>query len=98
MKDPYPGLEPDDPMKDHTDAEILRSKISLRGSALTSKERSHLMTMILKYKKAFSLQYETGNCLSNKTDIKVIDELPFLSDHSRLVKKTNLSWTDTWRI
>ena len=29
-KDPYPRLEPDDPMRHQTDAEILRSQISLK--------------------------------------------------------------------
>ena len=52
IKDPYPWLGPDDPRRHQTDAEILRSQISLRGLVLTSKEKSSLMTMILKYKKA----------------------------------------------
>ena len=96
-KDPYPCLEPDDPRRHQTDAEILRSPISLRRLALTFKEKSHLMTMILKYKKALSLQDEIGNCPNIKADIKFIYESPFLLDHSRLVKKTNLSWADRWR-
>ena len=54
-KDPYSWLDPDDPRRHQTDAEILRPQISLRGSALTVKEKSCLMTMILKYKKAFSI-------------------------------------------
>ena len=54
-KDPYSWLEPDDPRRHLTDAEILRSQLSLRESSLTSKEKSHLMNMIFKYKKAFSL-------------------------------------------
>ena len=82
-KDTYPCLEPDDPRRHQTDAEILRSQLSLRGLALTSKEKSHLMSMILKYKKAFSLQDEIGNCSTIKADIKVTDESPILSDHSR---------------
>ena len=55
IRDQYLWLEPDDPRRYQTDAEVLRSQISLRVSTLTSKEKFHLMTMILKYKKAFSL-------------------------------------------
>ena len=55
-KDPYPWLEPDDPRRHQTDAEILRSLISLRGLALTSKIKSNIMTMILKYKKLLAFE------------------------------------------
>ena len=37
-ENPYSWLEPDDPRRHQTDAEILRYQISLRGLALTSKE------------------------------------------------------------
>ena len=54
-KDLYPWLEPDTPRRHQADAEILRSQISLTKLALISKEKSCLMTMMLKYKKVFSL-------------------------------------------
>ena len=76
-KDPHPWLELDDLRTHQTDAEILSFHISLRESALTSKEKSHLITMVLKYQKAIRLQDEIGNFPNIKADIKVINDSPF---------------------
>ena len=77
LHDPYPWLEKDDPCRFQTDAEILYEKIDLKESALTSKEKTKLMKMILRYRDAFSLRDEIGGCPNLKADIKVIDESPF---------------------
>ena len=63
--------------KYQTDAEILYEKIDLKDSALTKKEKAKLMKMILKYRDAFSLRDEIGECPNLVADIKVIDESPF---------------------
>ena len=75
--DRYPWLAKDDPRRHQTDAEILYEKIDLKDSALTRKEKTKLMKMILKYRDAFSLRDEKGECPNLVADIKVIDESPF---------------------
>ena len=57
-RDPYPWLANDDPCRFQTDAEILYEKIDLKESALTSKEKTKLMKMFLRYRQAFSLRDE----------------------------------------
>ena len=75
--DRYPWLAKDDPRRYQTDAEILYEKIDLKDSALTKKEKAKLMKMILRYRDAFSLRDEIGECPNLVADIKVIDESPF---------------------
>ena len=75
--DQYPWLAKDDPRRYQTDAEILYERIDLKDSALTRKEKAKLMKMILKYRDAFSLRDEIGECPNLVADIKVIDESPF---------------------
>ena len=43
----------------------------------------------MKYKQAFSIKDEIGECPNIKADIKVIDESPFLLDSPKLVGKMN---------
>ena len=75
--DKYTWLVEDDPRRHQTDAEILYEEIDLKESALSKKEKVKLMKMILKYRDAFSLRDEIGECPNLVADIKVIDELPF---------------------
>ena len=75
--DPYPWLTEDDPRRHQTDEEILYEKIDLSNSALSRKERARLMKMLIKYRDAFSLRDEIGECPNLKADIKVIDDSPF---------------------
>ena len=75
--DPYPWLAEDDPRRHQTDEEILYEKIDLSNSALSRKERTRLMKMLIKYRDAFSLRDEIGECPNLKADIKVIDDSPF---------------------
>ena len=75
--DPYPWLEPDDSHQHQTDYQILESKVDLKESSLTQKEKARLMQMMMKYKQAFSIRDEIGECPSRKADIKVIDESHF---------------------
>ena len=67
----------DDPRRSQSDEEILYEKIDLSDSALSRKEKSRLMKMLIKYRDAFSLRDEIGECPNLKADIKVIDESPF---------------------
>ena len=75
--DPYPWLTKDDPRRSQSDEEILYEKIDLSDSALSRKEKSRLMKMLIKYRDAFSLRDEIGECPNLKANIKVIDESPF---------------------
>ena len=75
--DPYPWLADDDPRRYQSDEEIMYEKIDLTNSALNRKERAKLMKMLLKYRDAFSLRDEIGECPNLEADIKVIDESPF---------------------
>ena len=75
--DPYPWLTKNDPRRFQSDEEILYEKIDLSNSALSRKEKSRLMKILIKYRDAFSLRDEIGECPNLKADIKVIDESPF---------------------
>ena len=72
--DKYPWLAKDDPRRYQTDAEILYEKIDLKDSALTKKEKAKLMKMLLKYRDAFSLRDEIGECPNLVADIKYMGE------------------------
>ena len=75
--DPYPWLTDDDPRRHQTDEEILYEKVDLSNSSLSRKEKTRLMKMLIKYRNAFSLRDEIGECPKLKADIKVIDDSPF---------------------
>ena len=75
--DPYPWLADDDPRRYQTDEEILYEKIDLSNSALSRKEKTRLMKMLIKYRDAFSLRDEIGECPNLEADIKMIDDSPF---------------------
>ena len=75
--DPYPWLADDDPRRYQTDEEILYEKIDLSNSALSRKEKTRLMKLLIKYREAFSLRDEIGECPNLEADIKIIDDSPF---------------------
>ena len=75
--DLYPWLADDDPRRYQSDEEIMYEKIDLSNSALSRKEKAKLMKMLIKYRDAFSLRDEIGECPNLEADIKVIDEFPF---------------------
>ena len=75
--DPYPWLDSKDPRRNMTDEEILLKYIDLTESTLDEEGKAELMEIILKYKKAFSLRDEIGECPNIKVDIDVIDDTPF---------------------
>ena len=61
-----------------TDEEILWKYIDLTESTLDEEGKAELMEIILKYKKAFSLRDEIGECANIKVDIDIIDDNPIL--------------------
>ena len=54
--DPYPWLAEDDPRRHQTDEEILYEKVDLSNSALSRKEKTRLMKMLIKYRNALALE------------------------------------------
>ena len=64
-------------LEDIKHEEILYEKVDLSNSVLSRKEKTRLMKMLIKYRDAFSLRDEIGECPSLKADIKVIDDSPF---------------------
>ena len=75
--DPHPWLADDDPRRYQSDEEIMYERIDLSNSALSKKEKARLMKLLIRYRDAFSLRDEIGECPNLEADIKVIDELPF---------------------
>ena len=55
-------LADDDPRRYQSDEEIMYEKIDLSNSALSRKEKAKLMKMLIKYRDAFSLRDEIGEC------------------------------------
>ena len=90
--DKYPWLADDNPRRHQTDAEILYKKIDLEDSALSKKEKAKLMKLILKYRDAFSLRDEIGECPNLVADIKVIDESLFFVRPSPSLRLINHLW------
>ena len=75
--DPYPWLTDNDPRRYQTDEEILYEKIDLSNFALSRKEKTRLMKMLIRYRDAFSLRDEIGEFPNLEADIKVIDDSSF---------------------
>ena len=76
-QDPYPWLDPEDPRCKLTDEQILEHTVDLSMSCLTNREKCSLMRMIKRYKRAFSLRDEIGECPNIQLNIDVIDDSPF---------------------
>ena len=80
--DKYPWLDPEDERRNMTDREILEKYIDLGTSCLNKEEKLKLMDMLYKYKEAFSLRNDIGTCPNTEVEIKVMDNSPFLLDHT----------------
>ena len=75
--DKYPWLDPDDERRHMTDREILDKFINLNNSCLSKEEKTKVMDMLSKYRKAFSLGDEIGTCPNIEVEIDVTDKSPF---------------------
>ena len=60
-----------------SDREILDNYVDLDKSCLTDSEMTQVMDMLYKYKDAFSLSDEIGNCPNIEVEIDVTDKSPF---------------------
>ena len=76
-KDPYPGLDDNDPRRNMTDQEILEKCIDLSDPDLNSAGKRSLYKVLMKYKDAFSLRDEIGLCPNMEIELELNDETPF---------------------
>ena len=95
--DPYPWLADDDPRRNQSDEEIMYEKIDLSNSALSKKEKAKLMKMLIKYRDAFSLRDEIGECPNLEAEIKVIDEFPFFVRPFLISESDKPLWIIKWK-
>ena len=75
--DQWPWLEPDDPRRKLTDREIIEKYVNLEESHLSKKQKKHLLELIYKYRKAFSLRDEIGTCPDMEIELELNDTTPF---------------------
>ena len=75
--DKYPWLDKDDPCRNMTDREIIEKFVDLSKSELTEKEKKELYDLLVKYREAFSLRDEIGECPNMEIEIELEDETPF---------------------
>ena len=75
--DLYPWLEKNDPRREMTDEEILKKYVDLKDSKLTSSQKKELVSIMIKYKKAFSLRDEIGTCPKMEVELELTDKKPF---------------------
>ena len=85
--DPYPWLDKEDPRRYMSDGEILDKTIDLSKSCLNQREKSRVMKLLKKYKAAFSLRDEIGECPNIRLNIDVIDESRFFVRPFRIAEK-----------
>ena len=75
--DLYPWLDSDDPRRKMTDEEILKKYVDLTDSDLTKIQKTELVRIMIKYKKAFSLRDEIGTCPKIEVELELNDKRPF---------------------
>ena len=73
----FPWLEDTDKKKYMMDREILDKYVNLDNSCLTKIEKTQIRDLLYKYKDAFSLRDEIGQCPNIKIEIDVTDKSPF---------------------
>ena len=60
-----------------TDQEIIEKFVDISKSELTEKEKKELYDLLVKYREAFSLRDEIGECPNMEIEIELEDETPF---------------------
>ena len=76
-QDPYPWLDPDDPRRNMTDEEIIRSAVKLDEAFISEKEKEEAYQAMIKYREAFSLRDEIGSCPNMEVELELTDTTPF---------------------
>ena len=75
--DPYPWLDDDDPRRDMTDKEIIKTYIKIDQEYVSDRVKDEVYDAIFKYKEAFSLRDEVGVCPDLEVHLDVMDKRPF---------------------
>ena len=70
-EDPYPWLDSRDPRKYMTDTEIIKKYIDLSETCLSDKEKENVYITLIKYKDAFSLRNEIGQCPNMEVGVRI---------------------------
>ena len=84
---PFPWCKPDDPCRNLSDMEILKSKINLEPSLLNDKEKELFYQVIHNNKDIFSMWDEIGTCPQIQVHLKLRDETPFFVRPSPIGKE-----------
>ena len=75
--DPYPWLDQDDPRREMSDLEILKTYVKLDEAHISDAEKEEAYQIMLRNKNAFSLRDEIGVCPYLQVHLDVIDKTPF---------------------
>jgi len=75
--DPYPWLDPDDPRRTMSDSEIIRKLVTLDESELNDKQKEETYKLCEKYRDAFSLRDEIGECTDLEIELELKDDSCF---------------------
>ena len=73
----YPHLDPDDPIVDMTEEQIIRDYIDLKGSVLSPAEREEIIDILRHNRSAFSLYGELSSCPDFEVNIELTNDEPF---------------------
>ena len=77
LEDRYLWLDSGDDQRHMTNKEILDKYISLDNSCLSKEEQKEVMSMLYRYKVAFSLRDEIGTCPNIEVESNVTDNSSF---------------------
>ena len=73
----YPHLDPEDPISEMTEEEIIRKQINLSDSVLSRNEQNDMYDLLKKNREAFSLYGELSSCPNFEVDIELVNDDPF---------------------
>ena len=75
--DKYPWIDKDDPRRNLTDSQIIRQKVDFSESHMKEEDKEKLLQLCEKYRDAFSLRDELGECNYLEIELELKDTTPF---------------------
>jgi uncharacterized short protein YbdD (DUF466 family) len=73
----HPHLQPNDPLTNMTEEEVIKQQIDLSNSILTVEEQAHVRQILQENRQAFSLYGELSSCPNFEANIELSNEDPF---------------------
>ena len=73
----YPHLQPNDPLTNMREEEVIKQQIDLTNSILTVDEQTHVRQILKENRQAFSLYGELSSCPNFEANIELSNEDPF---------------------